>query len=315
MNGMDLSRQRIVVLGGAGFIGTYVCNNLISYVKSVVSIDVRQSEDLDPKVDQFVGNISDITFVSSVVQGADTVICLSSHSLPGSANSDLAAEVQGHVSVIVKLAELCASNSIKKFIFASSGGTVYGDLGNGLIAENSLTVPINAYGVSKLAIEHYLRLVSRFSEMSVLSLRISNPYGERQRSYRGQGFIASTMQKVLNGDIIEIWGDGNVVRDYVYVKDVADAFLKACSYEGVKSEINIGSGVGESLNSVLEIIGELTGKDIDVNYQSQRNVDVQSNILDVSLAEAELYWEPKISLLDGLKTTHEWWEGLDVSAP
>lgn len=310
MNEEELSRQRVVVLGGAGFIGVHVCNCLIENVKAVASIDIRQSTDLDPRVSQFVGNISDVTFVSSVIHGADAVICLSSHSLPGSSNGDLVSEVEGHVSVVVKLAELSASNGVKRFIFASSGGTVYGDLGRSPISEQSTTTPINAYGVSKLTIEHYLRLVSRFSNMRTLSLRISNPFGEMQRSYRSQGFIASTIEKVIDGELIEIWGDGEVVRDYIYVQDVAFAFLRGCKYAGDSTEINIGSGIGVSLNAVLGAISELVGRDIQVSYQDNRSVDVSCNILDVRLAQTELLWSPKVSFAEGLRRTHVWWKGI-----
>lgn len=307
MNNEDLSKQKVVVLGGAGFIGTHVCNTLVGNVKSVVSVDMRTSDALDPRVSQSIGSIADVTFISSIVHGANTVICLSSHSLPGSSNSDLVSEIDGHVAVIVKLAEISAANSVAKFLFASSGGTVYGDLGEEIISEHSRTIPINAYGVSKLAIEHYLRLVAKFSEMKVLSLRIANPYGEGQRSYRSQGFIASTMEKVLAEEVIEVWGDGKVVRDYVYVSDVADAFLKSCTYDGKCSEINIGSGVGQSLNTVLDSIGSLSGMGVKVEYKDNRGVDVPYNVLGIGLAKAELGWSPLISFEEGLKLTHDWW--------
>jgi len=304
-----LIHQRIIILGGAGFIGSHVCNTLAGKAKSVSSVDIIKSDNIDRKVTQFIGNIADTTFISSIIHGADVVICLSSHSLPGSANVDLSSEIKGHVYTIVKIAELCSSLGVKKFLFASSGGTVYGDRKNmETIDENSITLPINAYGISKLSIEHYLRLLSRNHEMSITSLRISNPYGEGQRNNKKQGFIASSIEKIKTNETIEIWGNGDTIRDYIYIDDLANAFLKAIEYYGDITEINVGSGIGLSLNQVLDNIRELLDKDFSIKYLQERNIDVSNNILNINIAEEELRWRPQTSFQQGLYKTLCWWK-------
>ncbi|MCF7702157.1 NAD-dependent epimerase/dehydratase family protein [Loktanella sp. M215] len=247
--------------------------------------------------------------VAATASGCDTVIFLANSSLPGSSQANLSAEIGSHVLVSIAAAETCSSVGVKTFVFASSGGTVYGHSpapGIGL-SEGDPTRPINAYGVSKLSIEHYLRLLSDLRPMRTVSLRISNPYGEGQRAARGQGIIAAAMQHTVAGTPMTIWGDGTAERDFLHVADVAQAFVAAAEYRGAENVFNIGSGTSLSLRDTLDAVQTATGRPIEILYAPGRTVDVQRNRLEIGLARRELGWAPAIGLDEGLRRTAAWW--------
>jgi UDP-glucose 4-epimerase len=134
-------------------------------------------------------------------------------------------------------------------------------------------------------------------------LRVSNPYGARQRPESGQGAISTFIHRALKNKELEIWGDGNVVRDYLFIDDVATAFERAVRYEGPERIFNIGSGQGKSLNEIISILEILLGQPLKKNYINSRPYDVPVNILNTSRASRELGWSPSVSLNDGLKRT------------
>jgi len=208
------------------------------------------------------------------------------------------------------VAETCKDLGVERFLFASSGGTVYGyDAPPGGLIETGPTQPLNGYGVSKLSIEHYLRLMAVQGPMRTLSLRISNPYGEGQKPYRAQGVVAAAMQHAISGTVMPIWGDGTVERDFIHVRDVAEAFIAGLSYEGPSHVVNIGSGHGTKINEVLAATRHYTGRELRVEYQAERHIDVRRNVLSIDRAREELGWAPSIKFNEGLERTAQWWLG------
>jgi UDP-glucose 4-epimerase len=192
--------------------------------------------------------------------------------------------------------------AVRKVVFASSGGTVYGVARSLPIAETHPLDPINAYGFSKVMVEKCLGLYQHQFGIDHTILRIANPYGERQRSGTGQGVIAAWMDAVRRKSGVEIWGDGSVVRDYVYIQDVVKALLLAVEESTGEKVINIGSGVGHSLVDVHGMLERVVGHDIPITFADRRSADAPANVLDVSLAKSALAWRPEMSLEDGLAT-------------
>jgi len=197
-------------------------------------------------------------------------------------------------------------NKVPKIIFISSGGTVYGDPVYTPIDENHPTNPTVSYGIVKLAIEKYLLLYKNLYGISATILRVSNPFGERQRIETAQGAVGVFISRALKNQPIDIWGDGEVVRDYVYVSDVAEAFAKALAYTGTQSIFNISSGCGTSLNQLINKIEQVIGHKVVKNYLPFRPFDAPISVLDNSLAQKELAWSPTISIDVGIVKTINW---------
>ena len=206
------------------------------------------------------------------------------------------------------VAEACADVGVKRFVFTSSGGTVYGPVRTHPRPETESNTPLNAYGVTKLATEHFLRLLSASSTISTSVLRVSNPYGPGQLARRGQGFVAATMNAAHTGTPLEIWGDGSVVRDFIYVGDVADAFAAACRSVNAFDLVNISFGAGASLKDICNGVEAATGRKLNIQYTGGRPADVPTSVLDNSRARDVLNWRPQVSLEDGLKRTAAWWQ-------
>lgn len=306
---MDERREnrRILVVGGNGFIGRHVLRAVMRTGATAVGMDLASPRGDLEAVPWVTGSVSDPALFATAVAGCDAVVFLANSSLPNTANFDLSAEVSAHVQVSVKAAEICNDQGVKRFVFASSGGTVYGHESTTPLSEEAATRPRNAYGASKLAIEHYLRLIGAMRTMSTVSLRISNPYGEGQRALRNQGFIAAAMQHAISGTTMPIWGDGSVERDFLHVEDVAKAFVAAIMADNPPSTVNIGSGQAVSLREILSHIEAITGHVVPVAYEHSRVVDVTRNVLDIRRAAQALGWAPRVTLVEGLNRTAAWW--------
>jgi UDP-glucose 4-epimerase len=149
-------------------------------------------------------------------------------------------------------------------------------------------------------------MYSHLNGIRAITLRVANPYGERQRIETAQGAVGVFLHHALKGLPIEIWGDGSVTRDYIHVSDVAEAFIRAMEYSGAKSLFNISSGAGTSLNELIGMLEDVTGKPVEVRYLPSRSFDVPVSVLSNDLARDELKWTPSISMRDGIARTAEW---------
>jgi UDP-glucose 4-epimerase len=303
-----------LVLGGGGFIGRAVIRAL-EEEGAVVRGFGRPGLFGAPSTAQpwMTGDFQDRLALARAVEGCEIVFHLLGGSTPESSNAAMTSDLQASVSATVDLLEICLAEGVRKIIFASSGGTVYGIPKTVPITEQSPTDPISAYGVNKLCAEKYLQLYHFLHGMEHVTLRVSNPFGPYQNPWRRQGLIATTLMKMISGEPIEIWGDGSVTRDYVYIADVAKAFVKAACYNGPQQIFNVGSGVGLTVNEVVE----RTARALKITkpiifYKSARPVDVPVNILDIALASQELQWQPCTDWAAAIGATIAWMRGEPV---
>jgi UDP-glucose 4-epimerase len=254
----------------------------------------------------FEGDFGNVQDTTRALEGVDVLIHLICTTLPGPSNENPAYDVDSNVIGTLNLLNEALKHRVKKVVFASSGGTVYGIPKELPIAETHPTDPICSYGITKLMIEKYLYLYHRIHGLNCTVLRLANPYGERQRITGVQGAIAVFLGKVLYDQPISIWGDGTVARDYFYIGDLVDAVCRVIEQEPPSLVYNIGSGTALSLNDMLEWIRRVTGKRPVVRYEPQRALDVPINCLDIGRAKRELGWEPKVGLEEGLLRTWAW---------
>lgn len=307
MNG--LSSLRCVVLGGGGFIGTNLCMNLAGRVDALSAFGRRQSfPEVLKGIDWKPGCFSDPSSLAAAVAGCDVVFHLIATTTPASANADILADLQANVAGTLRLLDVCRAERVRRVVFISSGGTVYGIPQQIPTPETAACAPITAYGISKLAIERYLALYEHLYGVEYRVLRVANPYGPFQVASKNQGVVAAFLRRALAGKPIEMWGDGSVVRDYLYIDDVVSALELAALHDGPERVFNIGSGQGHSLLDLLAEIEQVLGKKIPVHQHQGRAVDVPSSILDIQLAMTELGWVPRTSFMDGLRRTVAWFE-------
>jgi UDP-glucose 4-epimerase len=195
---------------------------------------------------------------------------------------------------------------VRRIIYLSSGGTVYGIPQSIPIKETHSTNPLVSYGIVKLAIEKYLLMYDRLFGIKAIILRVANAYGERQRLNSENGVVGVFLSKALNNQQIEIWGDGTVTRDFIYVADIAEAVAISLSYNGSYNIFNIGAGLGTSLNQLIVKLEYYLKRTIQVRYYAGRSIDVPVSVLCNQLSRQELGWEPKTSLDDGILRTGCW---------
>lgn len=299
--------KRILVTGGSGFLGRNLIERLRLEGYAVTCFDRWRAPFLEACGATFVeGDMARPHALAEVVPGHDAVIHMACSVVPKSSTDDPYFDVVSNIGGAVNLLEAMHAHQVKRAVFISSGGTVYGCPHVVPILETHPTNPECSYGVTKLAIEKYMRLYSHLYGLSTCSLRLANPYGEYQRVRAAQGAVPVFCYKALKGDAIEIWGDGSVKRDFLYVGDAVDAILAALKQPEVTGEINIGSGEAQSLNDILRAIEVALGKSIERTYISARSFDVPINVLDVTKAKQLLGWSPKTSLTDGLQRTIAW---------
>lgn len=302
---------RVLITGGSGFLGQNLIRHLSRCGYQTVCLDRYEARFLEECHTEFIqGDISEDKQLIGFLEGVDIVIHLACTILPQMSNSDPYFDMTTNVGGTLHLLDSAVKNGVKKVIFLSSGGTVYGIPQTIPIREDHPTNPTCSYGISKLTIEKYLRLYRNLYGLNSCAVRLSNPYGPYQRVKSAQGVIPVFCYKALTNQPIEIWGDGSVKRDFIYVEDAVCAIKKLMEIEGdLPYELNIGSGIAESLNNLLDMISKVTGKELDRRYTPGRAFDVPINILDTTLAQKTLQWKTKISLEEGLEKTVEYIKG------
>ena len=299
----------VLVIGGCGFIGTHIVGTLGSFGTESVVFDRNGDPKNNTRFCTYLsGDIGDHGAIERIIEryGIERVIHLVSTTLPKASNEDMKADVAGNVIQTLSLLDAFVRTGIRKILFMSSGGTVYGKPQSLPVSENHPTDPICSYGIGKLAIEKYLALYKHLYGLNYIVLRAANPYGSGQNPLAGQGIIANFVRRILCGMPLEVWGDGRIIRDYLDVRDLAILARLALHSEhcGV---FNAGSGVGTSIEDLIRKIAEITHMAPHVIHKEQRIFDVPAIVLDCAKAEKTFGWKAAISLETGLADYIGWY--------
>lgn len=298
--------------------GIHLCNALAERGAIVQTFGhySQMRNSLNSDVIVTLGDFSDRGALAKAVQRQDFIFHLIGGSNPGSSNRDPASEFNSGLLSTVHLLDFARAEGIRKIIFASSGGTVYGMPQSIPIAETASTNPICAYGINKLGIEKCLALYHHLYGLDYHVVRVSNPFGPLQSPFKKQGVVATFIHRALLDEPLEIWGTGEVIRDFIYVSDVIEAFIETAVYSGPHRVMNVGSGVGLSISCVARDVEKVLDKGrLAITHKPGESADVPANVLDIALITRETKWRPRISWIDGLRETIEWMERQGVRFP
>ncbi|MBI5248910.1 MAG: NAD-dependent epimerase/dehydratase family protein [Desulfomonile tiedjei] len=299
-------KTKVLVLGGCGFIGSHVVDALLGRGYTVTifdkdKVDTANVAHVLSQVQLIQGDFSNRKNVEEMIGDHDHIVHLIGTTLPQTSTEHPAYDVESNVIPTLNLLDAAKRSRVKRLVFASSGGTIYGVPRRLPISEDHPTNPVSAYGISKLMIEKYLQLYAYHHAIDAVSLRVSNPYGERQSPLAAQGAVAVFVWKALNRESITIWGDGQIIRDFIYIGDVVDMFVQAIEQDNQETRVfNVGSGAGTSLNDLLQIIERVIGRKPTITYTKGRKVDIPANVLDVGRARQVYDWQPKVAMEDGI---------------
>ena len=272
--------RKILVLGGNGFLGRNLCTYLADRGEDVYSFDMSLPEQKDKRIKYITGDFFDDYTLETIIKGMDVIYHAICTLNPGNSNDKC---IVGYERDFVQTAKLCyyLKDTDCRMIFFSSGGTVYGNQEQQPIREDAVPVPINHYGNLKLCVENTIRTFNFQMKKNMLVARISNPYGPGQDYHKGVGFIDAAIKRALNGETIEIWGEGNNVRDYIYIDDLCRMLYALVDYHGEHEVFNLSSNAGASQNDIVNILRNIS-PDVNVVYKPGRSVDAKKIILDNS---------------------------------
>jgi UDP-glucose 4-epimerase len=294
----------VLVLGGGGFIGQWVVKALLARGESVLVMGRTPSAiGMPPDARYICAEYGDVEILDRVLTAVDAVIHLAYATVPSTSFSNPIHDLVANVPSSVTLFEQAARAGIKRLVFVSSGGTVYGNVTVLPIEEDAPTNPISPYGITKLTIERYAQMHFLLDGLPVVIARPGNAYGLRCDGTPGPGFVTAAVRGVALNQPVPVYGDGGTIRDYVYVSDVAEGIL-ACMYEGELGHIyNIGTGSGLSNMEVIAAAARCAGKrpeQVAVQFQPDRGFDVRANVLSPIRLESVSRWRHRVSMDQGI---------------
>jgi UDP-glucose 4-epimerase len=308
--------KNIAIIGGTGFIGSNFINNFQNEFSVILCISQSEEKFNSCKFNK------NVKFINKNLSKEDLIAELSKNkihylldlayaSVPKTSFIDPVSDIHANLISAVNMLEIASSLNLEKFIWTSSGGTVYGNHDSTPIAETESTDPISPYGITKLAIEKYANIYYHTKSLPVVCLRPSNAFGPRQLPYRGQGFIGTAIASILDEKKITIFGPSGKVRDYIFIDDLCNAIMLTIK-SGVRGEIyNIGSGIGYNNMEIIEKLKVIAKEDnykVEVIHENERPFDVSHNILNCEKFKSHTGWVCKTDFNEALRITWDWYK-------
>lgn len=294
------------VVGGAGFIGRPLVRQLADSGREVIALgrSAQPALPLDARVRYVQCDGHDAASLVRAAAGATELIDLSYAAAAKATFSDPLAELTANVPVSVAIMQAALALGVRRYVYVSSGGTVYGEQGALPITEAAVPTPVSPYGITKLTVERYALLHHHHRQLPALLLRPGNAYGPEQKAFTGQGFIATAVGSVLARKPVTVFGERGTVRDYIHVEDVASAVVASLEHGVPGSIYNVGTGTGLDNMDVLELIrsaARADGFDVHCEFQPARPADVSANVLDATALRRVSGWAPRVTCADGVR--------------
>jgi UDP-glucose 4-epimerase len=311
MSAGQSGQTRVLVMGGLGFIGSHLCRALLERGYRVHIFDKlycshRLIADIEERVEIHEGDMLKAEDVLDALQGVEVAVNLVHTSVPGSSMSDPSHDLISNAGAAARWLPRIGETGLKRILYISSGGTVYGPARRLPIDEEHPTHPRCAYGISKLAVEKYTALYADLGGVAYRICRPSNVYGSGQHLNIGQGVIGVYLHRALHGLPLEVWGDGSQQRDFLFIDDFVAAIIALIGHQGEERIFNVSSGIGVTLNELITLVGEAAGKPVSVAHQEARPFDVHDNVLSNRLLTQATGWRPAVELAEGLRRIIPW---------
>ncbi|MEK9155160.1 MAG: NAD-dependent epimerase/dehydratase family protein [Patescibacteria group bacterium] len=303
--------MKIVVTGGAGFIGSHLVDELVRTGNEVLVIDHYQREKL--RFENPSATIHKISFGHEsleqifAAERPDAVVHLAAQISVTASIVDPLYDAQRNILESLRLVQIAAKAGCHRFIFVSSGGAIYGDHPVRPTPLLDDAYPLSPYGVAKFSFEHYLEGFKEQYGLKPISLRFANVFGPRQQlKSTGEGNVMAVyLARIIQGEPVVIFGDGSATRDYVYVRDAVSAIIAALASD-VTGIVNIGTGIGISVQEVYDTIMDIHGDRHPLIYEPFRKGEVFHSVIDPATGRESLGWEAKVSFREGMEKMYAW---------
>lgn len=299
---------KCLVIGGNGFLGSHLVDTLAAAGHAVTAFDRFSNETQNFtsfNVIPLAGDFLDKSHLAQAVVGQEFVFHFLSVTTPATAESDPTLDIRTNLVQTVDLFKACSEAGVRRVFFASSGGAVYGAHKDEASTEMDPTWPVSPYGIVKLAIENYLRYFKVTRGLEHTIFRISNPYGPRQGPTKAQGLIPVVLNRIAQGLPITRFGDGTMIRDFVYVDDLMRMIRMALDERAPHDVYNLGHGEGHSVNEILESVRRVTGRDFEIIEKPSPPTFIQRSVLDISRFNDDFGPICYTDLDDGIRSTWE----------
>jgi len=305
--------MKVIVTGGAGFIGSHIVDKLVDQDYQVIVIDnlvTGKKANVNPQAKFYKEDIRNYDKISEIFseEKPDLVCHQAAHASVRESTEDPQYDAEVNILGSLNILQNCVAHKVKKVVFASTGGALYGDTDNRPTPEIEPTKPISPYGVAKLSIEQYLHYYHEILELPYVVLRYANVYGPRQDPHGEAGVVAIFSQKIIVDEQPVINGDGEQTRDYVNVKDVVMANLKALASDLTNETFNIGTGQETSVNELFNKMVALAGQSMKEKHGPAKTGEQKTSALDCQKIKQKLDWQPATDLEQGLTETITWFK-------
>jgi UDP-glucose 4-epimerase len=296
-----------LLIGGNGFIGSHFIDILINNNHKVRVFDFQMEKFRTPnkRVDYRIHSFDDIENLESALDNIDIVIHLASATVPSNSNDKALLEIDKILKPSIILFDLLVKKNISKIVYFSSGGAVYGNVDKNTIDEATQFNPISSYGIIKSTLEYYLNLYQRIHGLNSLIIRPSNPYGPRQNNIVSQGVISTFLRKKFQKEDLLIFGNLDIRKDYIYIDDLINITYRLIENDLI-GVFNVGSGLGTTLNEIIEVINILDKEKVNLVIQNSLSSDVSSFVLDINKTTNYTNYPPKVNIKEGIISTWNW---------